>query len=85
MSDLEVHRWRRSDTISLSTLIVLAGWIWYASAKASAWDETVQTVNQMNPKVETHGQQLSAIEATLSDMKEDVTYIRRHMKTNRDD
>lgn len=32
------NKWRRSEWISITTLVMVAGWIWWASAKVNAWD-----------------------------------------------
>lgn len=31
-------RWRRSEYISIGTVVMVAGWIWYASAKVQTYD-----------------------------------------------
>lgn len=70
--------WRRSETISMGTLILVAGWIWWASAKTNSWDSSSTKIAAIEPKVEDHGKQLAVLVAAVQDMKEDVKYIRRH-------
>ena len=38
----ERHKWRRSEWISISTLLMVGGWIWWASAKATVWDGDIE-------------------------------------------
>jgi hypothetical protein len=72
--------WRRSEWISVTTLITLAGWIAWASSKKTVWDETAMTVEIIRPKIEMHEQQLAVINAKLDDMQEDLKYLRRHTR-----
>ena len=43
--------WRRSDIISVATLLTVAGWIWVASSKNTQWDQTQTQVTEMNPRI----------------------------------
>ncbi len=70
--------WRRSEWISMSTLIIVAGWIWWASAKAAAWDLTAQQVGLLAPIVSEHDKKIAVLIETIDDIKEDTRYIRRH-------
>ena len=80
MADHEHGKWRRSETISIATLITLASWIWYASSKIVVWDDAAATVRQMKPMVDDHSTQLAVIASNLADIKEDLRYLRRHAK-----
>lgn len=73
-------KWRRSEYISIGTLVLLASWIFYAGAKASAWDQAVKAINDLKPQVNLHSEQLAGIRESLDDIKEDVRYLRRHYK-----
>lgn len=70
--------WRRSEFISISTLLVVASWIWYASGKSTNWDIAASDISQIKPKVESDERQLSVIVARLEDMQDDLKWIRRH-------
>jgi len=70
--------WRKSDMISVATLVTLISWIWWASSKVSAWDGTVTELKTIQPVVEEHSKQLAVISESLSDMKDDLRYLRRH-------
>lgn len=73
-------KWRRSEFISFGTLSLLAIWIWYASAKVSLLEETVRNLNEVKPIIETHSQELAVLMANVSDIKEDIKYLRRNLK-----
>lgn len=70
--------WRRSELISLGTLLTLASWIWWASAKANAWDETALIVKEMKPTQDDHSKVLAVLVANVGDIKDDLRYLRRH-------
>lgn len=66
--------------ISIGTLFVILGWIWYASAKTTGWDGTTERVKEIEPVVEKHTAQLDVLTEKLDDIQEDVRYLRRHAK-----
>lgn len=70
--------WRRSEFISLSTLVIVASWIWWASAKANAWDANEQEVKALRAEVDQHGQQLAVLVDAVKEMRDDLKYLRRH-------
>lgn len=37
-------RWRRSEYMSSATLLIVAGWIWWASARVDRWDMVIDPV-----------------------------------------
>ena len=56
---------RRSEWISTATLLTLAGWIAWASAKKTVWDETAIKVDVISPRVELHDKELAVINTKL--------------------
>ena len=69
------HTWRRSEWISLSTVAVVIGWVWYASARTNTWDQTVKDVNDLKPVVEELVKMESANTAHWQDLDK---YLRRN-------
>ena len=57
--------WRRSEWISATTLVTLAAWIAWASAKKTVWDETAVAVSIIKPKIELHDTELAVINTKL--------------------
>lgn len=72
--------WRRSDIISISTLFVVLGWVWFASAKVAKWD-VVCDPKKGNDVLDTR---VTVVETYLFDMKDDLKYIRHHMSQDRE-
>lgn len=72
----EKPKWRRSDVISTTTLLTLAVWIWYAAGKVSKWD-MVSDIKKGNDALDTR---ITVVETYLSDMRDDLKYIRRQVK-----
>lgn len=73
-------QWRRSEYFSVTTLFIVLGWIWYASAKNVLLDGVIKDMEIVKPKTEVQATQLAAIKATVDDMQDDVKFIRRHMR-----
>lgn len=73
-------KWRRSEFISIGTLLLLATWIFYAGAKVKDLDITVDVVKELKPKVEVNTVHIAAIDAKLDDIRDDLNYIKRHLR-----
>lgn len=70
--------WRRSEWISIGTLLTLALYIWWAGVKTNSWDEAVIAIKEMKPTVDEHSKELAVLIANVGDIKDDLRYLRRH-------
>jgi len=70
--------WRRSEWISIGSLLTLAVYIWWSGVKTNSWDEAVIAIKEMKPTVEEHSRELAVLVANVGDIKDDLKYIRRH-------
>lgn len=71
--------WRRSEFIAITgPIVTILLWVWFASARANTWDGTSEKVAKLEPIVAEQGKQLAVLVDAVSDMRDDVRYIRRH-------
>lgn len=68
--------WRRSEWISVTTLIVVFGWIWCISAKNSILNQDTLDINVMKPRVDLLQEKEDALEARN---QAQMTYIIREL------
>ena len=75
---------RKADWTLLCTIMGMVGTILFYGVRAvrahSQWMDKATEAVGIIPQVQDHDKRLVVIEKTLSDMSEDVRYIRRHMK-----
>lgn len=73
--------WRRSESISVMTfLCVIVGWIWLANTKVNRWDSCEAVVRDPIRGNDALDKRLTVTETNMTELMEDVKYIRRHMK-----
>ena len=87
MTDHQRDYWvfrRKADWTILCTIFGMLGTIFFYGVKAvrahSQWMDKVEMASAMTPKVEDHEKKLAVITSSIEDMKEDLKYIRRHMR-----
>lgn len=70
--------WRRSEIISLGTLLTVAGWIWYASGKVTKWD-VVEDMNKGNDALD---RRVTIIETHIQDNDAEMLRLLRDIRRN---
>lgn len=65
-------RWRRSDWISVGTLVLVASWIWIASAKSSALDENIRQVADPVKGLDAQDRRLTSLETHVRDKDDEI-------------
>lgn len=61
--------WRRSETISISTILVVAGWIWYTSAKVTIYN-VVSDPRKGNDALDTR---MTVVETHIKDKDDEIS------------
>ena len=64
------HKWRRSDFISIATLLTVATWIWFASAKVSLVDQDIQRGNDSHKGFDALDNRVTTLEVRGADWHE---------------
>lgn len=70
--------WRRSEFISVSTLLLVASWLWWTGAKMQMINITIAEVEVIKDKESLNEKSIAVVMDRLDDMKEDLRYLRRH-------
>lgn len=71
---------RKVDAGLFLSLLLILGAIWKGYALPASWCQAVKDIEYLKPKVEAQGLQIAEIGTALNDMKDDVKFIRRHMR-----
>lgn len=71
--------WRRSEFISISTFLVVAGWIWWASAKTSTLDAAVEDIKTLKPVVWQNKSRVDILETKVDYMVKTLDKIDRKL------
>jgi hypothetical protein len=56
------QRWRRSDLISIGTILTVIGWIWFASAQTEKWDGVTDEVRNEHTGIAAHETRIAVLE-----------------------
>lgn len=67
-----IFKWRRSEVISLGSVFLILGWVWYASAKANSWDDATKRVADEVTILGKHEVRLTSIEQQLKDQHDEM-------------
>jgi len=59
------HKWRRSDFISLTGIIIICGWIWAASAKNSKLEAIATAIEDKEMGLSAHERRIIKVEEAI--------------------
>ena len=65
--------WRRSEWLSVGTLVMVAGWIWWASSRVSAWDQVDTVVCDAHKGNDALNDRVTTLETHISDRDDEIT------------
>jgi hypothetical protein len=80
MSMLERSKWRRSEWLSIGTiLVVLSAW-WRLAEKSTLLAQTMEDIQQIKPALAVDKTDIAVLKEAVLRMDKNIEYIRQHIK-----